>query len=935
MRDRATTAIRVRTSGHAIRAALLASAALLLVAGAGGLSPAHGQNATTQTITLNIRSQNLGAALTSFADRSGLRLLFPSRLVDGKASPALSGSFTREQALARLLEGSGLSYAFTDAVTVTITDPAASEGAPLSSDGSLVLDTIDVSGAGDRNAASGTGYQGTPDWVYETAASVGVVSGEAIRSSGARNVRDAISSAPGVYSGEGQGSFPTVSPNIRGVGDSGRVVVSIDGARQNAQDGGRYGGGTGGFGTAFVDSAFIRQADITKTPDAAAGNAGSLGGGVNFRTVNADDIIAPGREWGAELDATTGSNAHDFQGSMIAATRLGDHLSLTAGLSRSQMGDYERGENGEITTSTTYDLTNRETWSSLLKLEGDFGDVKTSLSWMHQQNDFSYSPTGTSVGSDFAGMNDSVSANVVWNPESPLINAEATLWLNRSDIEEIRQERIASGILIDPETYQERKLLSFGGTIQNTSEFSTGAGPFSLNYGIEAFRDDASSDVMNVDIAEDPLIATGWLPYNRPGKRDVISSFVNGTLEPVDWMTLSGGLRYDWYRLHGTARYYQKRVTSTKSPDRTAQAVSTWEEWAKVNSVTLYNTRKTICDTGINPSSGAAVSNSTQANVCALLLQTGEPIDGIWRAAGTVVAGTTTYVTDYPEYETEVDRTDGAWLPSASVAFKPVDWLQPYVSYSHSFRPPTINEAFFSGSAVPTNSIGTSAAPNLDLRGEKARTWEAGVNIMRDDLFLGGDTLRIKASAFHRTIEDYIVMGYIRTSEVTGQQYTSFVNAAEDTTMQGVELEGNYDAGTYWVGAAATWLETDWPETTQIFSNDGGTTSGEIFAFAGAVPPRFKVSLDAGVRLFDRKVAIGARVNHVTPNLARYLDENGNLTETSDPYTTLDLHAAFNLGDHATLNLAFNNVTDQNYVPATASYIAPGRTFLMGLNVKF
>ena len=158
MRDRATTARKIKISGDAFRAALLASAALFLVVGTGMLSPAHGQSATTQIITLNIRSQNLGAALTSFADRSGLRLLFPSSLVEGRTSPALSGSFTREQALARLLAGSGLSYAFTDAVTVTITDPAAAAGAPLSSDGMLVLDTIDVSGAGDRNAASGSGF---------------------------------------------------------------------------------------------------------------------------------------------------------------------------------------------------------------------------------------------------------------------------------------------------------------------------------------------------------------------------------------------------------------------------------------------------------------------------------------------------------------------------------------------------------------------------------------------------------------------------------------------------------------------------------------------------------------------------------------------------------------------------------------------------------
>jgi len=714
-------------------------------------------------------------------------------------------------------------------------------------------------------------------------------------------------------------------------------VVSIDGARQNAQDGGRYGGGMGGYGTAYVDSAFIRRVDIDKNPGAKAGSAGSLGGAVDFRTVNADDIIGPGGIWGVETDATTGTNASDFQGSVIAATRLGDVFSLTAGLSRTQMGDYEGGEHGEVTASNIYNMTGRKTWSSLLKLEGDFGDVTTSLSWMHQQNDFSYSPTGTTVGSDLANTNDSVSANVAWNPDNPLINAQATLWLNSSRSDETRHVRIVSGILMDPETYQERDVLSFGGTIQNTSAFETGVGPFSLNYGVEAFRDDASSHVMNEDIAENPRHRhrLAAIQPARPARRRQFLRQRHPRTRGLDDV-VGRACATTGTGCTGPPDVLPERASpSTSTPDRTAQAVTTWAEWAQVNSVSLYNTRKTICDTGINPSSGAAVSDSARASTCNVMAQTGEPIDGIWRAAGTVVRGTTTYVTDYPEYETEVDRSYGAWLPSATVEFKPVDWLRPYVSYSQSLRPPTTNEAFFYGSVIPANGIGTSGAPNLDLRAEKARTWEAGVNVMLDDLFQGGDSLRFKASAFHRMIEDYIVLGKIRTSDVTTQQYDSFVNAAEDTTMQGVELEGAYDAGTYWLGAAATWLETTWPETTQIFSNDGGTTTGEIFAFAGAVPPRFKVSVDAGVRLFDRRVALGARVNHVTPNLARYLDENGNLAETGDPYTTLDLHGSFDLGKQATLNLSFTNVTDRRYIPATASYIAPGRTFLMGLNVKF
>lgn len=881
-------------------------------------SPEGARQSTVAATGISVPAGPLEAALLSLGRQANLRLVYPSEVTRGRTTGGASGNLSHEQALAQLLAGTGLSWRFTGANTVTITDRVAEAHVPVDADGALVLDTIDVTGG--RDAAGGFGYQGTPDWVYETPASVGVVSGEAIQRSGARNVREAIASAPGVYSGEGQGSFPTVSPNIRGVGDSGRVVVSIDGARQNAQDGGRYGGGMGGYGTAFVDSAFIRQVDINKNPGASAGNAGSLGGGVNFRTVNADDIIQPGREWGVELNGTAGTNAHDYSTSVIASARLGEYFSLTAGLSKAKLGDYQFGTHGEAITTgmAIYDMTGRESWSSLLKLEGDFGDVRTSLSWMHQQNDFAYVPGGgANAGSTFDAMNDSVSANVAWDPANPLINAKATFWLNNSRQDELREARIVSGFLSTPETFQQRDLLSFGGTLENTSEFDTTAGSLTLNYGIEAFRDDASSHVMNETIAADPRIASGWMQFNRPGQREVVSTFLNGKWEPADWVTVSGGLRYDWYRLKGSSSYYSYKLeteTVTIPCDLVSNHYTEETYWTDVflpqnpSWATQYDRYQTL----------------------------------IWpRRVNTCMPGTgvtnTTHNHLYPLTELDIDRTDGAWLPSATVEFKPFDWLRPYVSYSHSLRPPTVNEAFFSGGISPGDFIDTSGAANEQLRAEKARTWEVGANVIQDGLFTAEDSFRFKASAFHRTIEDYIVIGYIRVPGVSGNDGTrvSFVNADGDTAMYGLELEGNYDAGSWWLGGAATWLETKWPRKTQIFSNEYGSTNGNIFAIAGEIPPRFKISVDAGVRLFDGRVAVGARVNHVTPNLSRSIDENGNFRELTDPYTTLDLHASFKFNEHATVNLAVNNVTDQLYVPATGNYIAPGRTFLASMKARF
>src|SRR5690606_37039352 len=68
------------------------------------------------------------------------------------------------------------------------------------------------------------------------------------------------------------------------------------------------------------------------------------------------------------------------------------------------------------------------------------------------------------------------------------------------------------------------------------------------------------SHVMNDTIAADPRIASGWMQFNRPGQRDVVSTFFNGKWEPADWLTLFGGLRNDWYRLKGYSTYYSYKL---------------------------------------------------------------------------------------------------------------------------------------------------------------------------------------------------------------------------------------------------------------------------------------------------------------------------------------------------------------------------------------
>ncbi len=882
-----------------------------------GPNAANGQRSGGEqgaTRPFNIPAQPLSSVVGVFGRQSGLQVTLATPSAGNVRTNAVTGSFTVRDALSRLLAGTGVNFRFAgNGRTVVIGSGQAA--ADLSgAEGTTVLEEITVTGKTGRNSIAGTGYQGTPDWVYETPASVSVVSREAIQSAGVRNTRDVFNRVSGVYAGEGNGSFPTVSPNIRGLQESGRVVVSIDGARQNAQRGAAFGGATSytaSAGQGYVDVAFIRAVEIEKITNARSGNAGSLGGKVEFRTVSAADLIPEGANKGAEVNVSRGTNGYDFQGSVLAAVREPNGpLSFVAGYSRTIMDEYKIGTKGEArsTALTMKDLLGRDGWSTFFKGEGDFGDVQTSLSWMHQQNDF---VQGASTVVDRESVrNDSVVAKLDWDPESELIDFKSSLWLNDNMTRELRSARTYA-----VETNLDMGLRSFGGNLENTSRFDTKAGALSLNYGAEAFRDIATSVAMSSKIKENPSFATSYTAFSPAGRRDVASLFLNGELEPADWITLSGGVRYDWSHLKGSATYYSTRSYLVDTSVPCDPVGNHYTPLDYFNQVFLP----------ANPSWTARY---------ALYLARAWPNASAGCMPGTGTITPPIPVTDYPEHNVDIDRIYSAWLPSATIELKPVDWFRPYASYSQSLRPPTILEALFAG-ARPGDSPGYEYAPNTSLRAEKATTYEIGANMSFDGVLLDNDSVRIKMAAFRREVKDYIALGYLVTDQVADRTYTSFVNLDGTTYMRGLEFEGNYDARSFWLGGSATLLKTDWPDKTQVFSNGTTTTSGEIVAWPGDVAPKVKLTLDGGMRFFEEKFSMGARLNHVTPTQSRTLDTEGNLREVTDPYTTVDLYGSYAFNEKATLRFAVNNLTDRKYIPAASAYTAPGRTFVATMNVKF
>ncbi|MEH2628021.1 hemoglobin/transferrin/lactoferrin receptor protein [Bradyrhizobium sp. AZCC 1719] len=844
----------------------------------------------------NIPAQPLGAALNAFGRQSGLQVTLSAATSRGLTSNAVNGSFTPEQALALMLRNTGITFRVTADRTAVIGATTSSAAAEVYIPGATQLDPLVISGG--RNAISGSGYQGTPDWVYQAPAAVSVISREAIESSPTRNARDLLDNVAGVYANRSEAQNPGISINIRGLQDQDRIATMIDGARQSFQRSAH-----GATQRTYVDTAFIRAVDIEKSTTSGVGSAGALGGSVNFRTLLAEDLIAPGKQYGGQVNLTTGTNQFNFDGSTAAAVRLSDRFSVLGGISYKNIGAYDIGKNGTISSAATYAgdvllFSGQEVRSSILKAEGQVTeDVKVTLGWVRNDSRFNtgnYDSAG-SIGNlqkaTEGVVNNTFTSALDWKPDSELIDLKARLYYNN-----LRNNKVEQGSLLStgPSNYV---MGTLGGSVENTSRFDTGLGALALNYGMEAFNDDGKTTLTRGFVAADGTDYSSTLSGGTPsGKRDIVSGFGNAKYEPTDWLTVSGGLRYDWYHAEGTTTIYGNETQDI------------------IGYVVIPGVPPTprVCW----PSPPFPPNFRCTGPTPGIPART-EPIYG---------------PKYYKRHDVKVDNSGGALLPTMTIAVKPVDWLQPFVKYSKSYRPPTIMESFLNGGHDGPAVNGY--APNPYLRPERGDTYELGANIFRNGIFSERDTFRFKAVGFYREITDYISFGYIYNSEAQ-RQYASYVNLDGVTRMKGLEIEGNYDARVIYIGGTLTRIDT---ELADSFTSPSGNSIPINSGRGAAVifeQPKLRVTLDAGVRLFDEKLTLGGRVTDVSKTEPVL----GSLRTGYEMagYRVYDIYGSYAFDPMTKLRFAVTNLTDVAYAPALGAnfFAAPGRTATVSLNYKF
>ncbi|WP_292436311.1 TonB-dependent receptor [Methylobacter sp.] len=249
-------------------------------------------------IHFNIPANDLATALFAYSETTGIQLSYPQKMVSGIKSPSVSGDYTPEQALQKLLAGSNIAHQYVDDDAVMLTE------VPKQSNtgGTITLNPMTIESTASSESPSLT----TPS-IAESKAKLNrvpggttVIDGERIKEGAVLTVRDALTNAPGVYVGEAT------------AGAAGPSRISIRGSDVNSTVGGPLRGlkilrngmpftrANGAFDTQTINLYAIDHIDVYRGASALEYGGSNLGGALNFITPTGytADPLKIGMTWG-------------------------------------------------------------------------------------------------------------------------------------------------------------------------------------------------------------------------------------------------------------------------------------------------------------------------------------------------------------------------------------------------------------------------------------------------------------------------------------------------------------------------------------------------------------------------------------------------------------------------------------------------------------
>ena len=255
-------------------------------------------HAHAESIQLHLPAQSLASSLSDVAQQAKIQLLFDEALLRNVQAPALSGTFSPQEAINQLLNGTDFSLIQVDRTYVV---RPREQGTTTSN--SLELGAVSVVGNGNEVDSSNVGKS--------------TMTQTEINRYQANNIPSLLATLPGINLG---GSLKPGGQtiNIWGMGEAEDVQMTVDGATKSGFE--RY-----KQGTIFIEPELIKRLEVEKGPhDFRTGNGG-FGGVVHMETKDAPDLLEEGKDVGAILKYGYSSNDHQqvYSGAAYGRTEDG------------------------------------------------------------------------------------------------------------------------------------------------------------------------------------------------------------------------------------------------------------------------------------------------------------------------------------------------------------------------------------------------------------------------------------------------------------------------------------------------------------------------------------------------------------------------------------------------------------------------------------
>jgi iron complex outermembrane recepter protein len=313
--------------------ATMASSSALIAAAPALAQTAH-QEAAAQTF--NIAAQPLGEALTELADQANISLYVPADLVRGRRAPAVFGAVTAEQALDRLLGGSGLTYRSNGAGAYTIQiqettgvrpTQTGAEPAPAAQEEEIIVTA-----------------QKREERLQDVPVPVTALNGAELAEDNTLRLQDYFTSVPGLNVAPTSQASQTLTLRGLTTGGAGNPTVGV------MIDGVPFGASTnngGGLAIPDIDPSDLARVEVLRGPQGTLYGASSIGGLINFVTAEPSPDEFSGR---IQIGASS-VEASDTLGYNVRAAfnlPLGESLALRASaFTRTDPGFIDNVQTGE------------------------------------------------------------------------------------------------------------------------------------------------------------------------------------------------------------------------------------------------------------------------------------------------------------------------------------------------------------------------------------------------------------------------------------------------------------------------------------------------------------------------------------------------------------------------------------------------------------